>query len=744
MARTPRAAWTNIVVLVIGVSSAAKVSTSENGRSLLLSWTQVLDGSSGHDTPVTRVVNLLKDMGKTVQAEMDEDEGLYRKLKCWCTDNNWARSNSIEKSEATIGELQSKIDSLSGSTAALKESISELEAELAADKKSLAEATALRHKQLADFHNLEKDDIQAIENLKAALVILEKHQPPPESTVGGGPIFKSERDSWALVQVHSQGFPSKDVRSFDSFMRDSGLDETRSFQVTASQTPIKPKFLQQHDSSSTSLTATDQAFVDHALKFANALLQSHHSDAYYPAYNFRSGEIVGILRQLKEQIEGDLSEAQKHEQLRAAAFEELRAAKQQEIDSGYKMSEEKEDQLADQENALAEAKEDLGQEQASLAADQLFVKNLKETCAEADTNYQKRTSERLEEIKAITETISILQADVARDAMSGTFSLVQLSSGTSFEAHHRRQAARALRAAAKRAHDPQLAMLATSVELDAFTKVKKAIDGMIAMLKQQQSDELKKSDWCKAEFQSNDMATSRAETQQTDLEAKIAKLHADIKELETGIAADQAHIAETQLDLQKATETRKQENIDFQKVVADQTVTIAVLSKALDRLATYYDLVQTKGNSWIQRQTPEVPQMEYSKSAGAAGVMEMIEKLIYDARELRAGSKTSEIEAQRGYEQLIADSNDMIQSLQKQIVFKTRSKIAAQKDEQESQDDLSDVLKELDGLAKYKAELHTECDYLLQNFDLRQKERGEEVEALQQAKQILSGASLTD
>merc|ERR1712113_518089 len=401
------------------------------------------------------------------------------------------------------------------------------------------------------------------------------------------------------------------------------------------------------------------------------------------------------------------------------------------------------DQLADEANALAEAKEDLGQEQASLAADQLFVNNLKETCANADGNYQKRTSERLEEIKAITETISILQGDAARDAMSGTFSLVQLSSATNFMAQHRRQAARALRAAAGKAHDPQLAMLATSVELDAFTKVKKAIDGMVAMLRQQQSDELKKSDWCKAELQSNEMATSRAGTQQADLEAKIAKLESDIKELESGIAADQAQIAETQLDLQKATETRKQENIGFQKVVADQTVTVEVLSKALDRLATYYDLVQTKGRSWIQRQTPEVPQMEYSKSKGAVGVMEMIEKLIYDARELRAGSKTAETEAQRGYEQLIADSNEMIQSLQKQVVFKTQSKIAAHKDEQETQDDLNDVLKELDGLAKYNAELHTECDYLLRNFDLRQKERGEEIEALQQAKQILSGASLT-
>merc|ERR1719190_288956 len=117
-----------------------------------------------------------------------------------------------------------------------------------------------------------------------------------------------------------------------------------------------------------SLTVADKAVVDHALKSATTLVQSRHGDTYYPAYNFRSGEIVGVLKQLKEQLEGDLSEAQKNEQLRTAAFEELRAAKQREIDSGYKMSEEKEDQLADEENALAEAKEDLGQEQASLAA----------------------------------------------------------------------------------------------------------------------------------------------------------------------------------------------------------------------------------------------------------------------------------------------------------------------------------------------------------------------------------------
>merc|ERR1712151_1351060 len=137
--------------------------------------------------------------------------------------------------------------------------------------------------------------------------------------------------------------------------------------------------------------------------------------------------------------------------------------------------------------------------------------------------------------------------------MSGTFSFVQVSSMTGTrEAQQRRQAALALRRAAKLAQDPQLSVLATSVELDAFTRVKKAIDDMISMLRQQQEDEVKKTDWCKAELQRNEMSTSKMESHQADLEAAIAKLESDIQTLTAGIADAQSQISETQLNLQKA------------------------------------------------------------------------------------------------------------------------------------------------------------------------------------------------
>ncbi len=55
--------------------------------------------------------------------------------------------------------------------------------------------------------------------------------------------------------------------------------------------------------------------------------------------------------------------------------------------------------------------------------------------------------------------------------------------------------------------DPRLVLLATSVQLDAFVKVKKAIDDMVAELKMQQVDEGKKKDWCKENIDQNERET---------------------------------------------------------------------------------------------------------------------------------------------------------------------------------------------------------------------------------------------
>jgi len=433
-------------------------------------------------------------------------------------------------------------------------------------------------------------------------------------------------------------------------------------------------------------------------------------------------------------MQGDLAEAQKLEAKRAATFAELREAKTSEIESGEQMAETKEDEKAQADNDLAEAKEDLGQTEGALAEDEKFSANLGKTCKEADANFEARKASRLAEIQAVAETIEILTGDEAKDAMDTTFSFVQTSAEKN-QRQLRHQAAAVLR----RSKSPEMAFLATSVELDAFVKVKAAIDNMITTLKQQTADEVKKNDWCKDELQENEMTTMKTKDLKADLEAKVGSLESTIKTLSEEIEAAKLAISDLQVALQRASENRKQENRDFQTTVADQTATAEVLNKALDKLATFYDAAALLQK--LQKQTPPVAQMEYSKSKGAGGVMSMIEKLIFDTKDITTKSKKSENEAQAAYETLVADTNDSVGGLTKEVTSKTKAKATAKKDLSLTESDLGDAVRELEDLGKTNADLHAECDYVLKNFAIRQKSRLDEVEALQQAKQILGGAS---
>merc|ERR1719487_2448235 len=506
-------------------------------------------------------------------------------------------------------------------------------------------------------------------------------------------------------------------------------------QDSPAEVPVRPAF--------TATAAEDTAVVKRALKSAAAFMQAKHGGGYVPSYNAQSGEILGILKQLLDEMSGDLLEAQKEEQEKAAAFAELREAREAEIAAAEKQSEEKEDELAQTDMDNANAKEDLERFTAELSETQKFLLNLKKTCEEAAANFALRKTARLEEIKAVSEAIEILTEDEARDAMSGTYNFVQLSSRVHRIEGRRLRAAAVLRATASKTHNPELSALATTVELDAFTKVKKAIDDMIVMLKKRQGDEIKHRDWCNVELHETNMTAMKTEDLIADLEAKIEELGATIKRLGDEILAAKTSIADLQGNLQRASIDRQKANLDFQQTVADQRATQAVLAKALDRLATYYDKELFLQSKKVAKQTPPVPQMEYKPSAGATGVMSMIEKLIYEAKDLEADSVKSEAEAQAQYEATVTDTNGSVLALQEAITTKTKEMAQAKKDKAAAEEDHLDAIDELGRLTKYAADLHKSCDFVLKNFEVRQQGRAQEIEALQQAKQILSGADLS-
>jgi len=173
------------VLLVLALAAvAAEASNTHMGRgyvgvererSLLQTYNRDLANSKGV-TPVTRVVNLLKEMTNTLNKEMEEDEGLYKKLSCWCNENVYAKKLSSEANTQKIEELTATIEQLTARSGELKTRIAQLEADAASDKEALAEASGVRKQQLKDFQTMELDNIAALENLKAAITVLSKHQ----------------------------------------------------------------------------------------------------------------------------------------------------------------------------------------------------------------------------------------------------------------------------------------------------------------------------------------------------------------------------------------------------------------------------------------------------------------------------------------------------------------------------------------------------------------------------------------
>jgi len=292
----------------------------------------------------------------------------------------------------------------------------------------------------------------------------------------------------------------------------------------------------------------------------------------------------------------------------------------------------------------------------------------------------------------------------------------------------------------------QLSALAVSVGLDSFTQIKEAMDKMTADLKKEQEDEVKFKEYCTKSLNENEKETYETTEQKEDLEALIEKLSKLMKKLTEEIAEHNQEIADTEVAIKKASQVREGENAEFQTTVADQRATQEILNKALDRLKAFYK--KEKGGATggvpalLQKQEPPVKFNKFKNNAGASPVIGMIEQIIEESKALEAETVKGEADAQAGYEKFVADSNALIQKLSDTVAAKTKAKAKADEDREQAKSDLDSTVEELESLVMTGTDLHNECDWVLRNFAARQKARLDEIEAIGQAKAILSGEGM--
>jgi len=304
--------------------------------------------------------------------------------------------------------------------------------------------------------------------------------------------------------------------------------------------------------------------------------------------------------------------------------------------------------------------------------------------------------------------------------------------------------ARLLEKAAITTRDPKLALLATRVRLDSFKGVTDSVQKMIDDLAKAKEDEIKLKDFCIEEMNDNDHVTQLKDKDKAFLKSKSDDLANTIQTLEGDIEGLNAEVAEMQLQMKKAGDDRAAENKEFQQTVSDQQATQAILTKALDVLKGFYGAaLMQKGKKQPFAGGPAPPPgfKTYENSSGSQGVMGMIQGIVNDAKAMEFEAKRGEESAQKAYEDYVADTNAAIDAANTEITNLTESKGKAEGDKSETDVSLDSVMADLQHLSNVSADLHSQCDFMLKNFDVRQSQRDDEMEALKAAIQMLHGAS---
>jgi len=360
-----------------------------------------------------------------------------------------------------------------------------------------------------------------------------------------------------------------------------------------------------------------------------------------------------------------------------------------------------------------------------------------------------------QELVALAETLRILSEDDARELFSKTVSFVQVDQSrtslierAAMQDREVDQAMQKIATVAKKHKNWALVSFSVRMRLDAFTKVKAAIDKMLAELSAQQKQDYDKRELCKSNIDSTEDDIKVGEQTKEDLAGKHKRIVNMLAALSRDIDNLKAEEQQMEVSLKEAGELRKEQNRVYQSAVMDQRATSNILNKALARLKQFYatKFVQVQKAQAAVRQPgraiappPERPG-DYAKSGGASGVVQVLMKIIKNSEVAEQQFTQDEQRSQVLYAEFVKTTTTAIQADRAAISEKTIRTEELMSERGDTQDLQLANQAELDKLTELLAAHHLECDYLLKYFDMRQQARSEEMDALTDAKAVLSGS----
>jgi DNA repair exonuclease SbcCD ATPase subunit len=664
---------------------------------------------AGKDHPIVKVIGLLKSLKAKSIAEGKEEAVAFGKFEYWCSTSIDTLKDAIADETETIEELTDKIAGLTKEKETLEEEILSLEGQISDLEASAKKAKDDRADEERLYTEANKDlgsTIKAVDECIKALNSAE-----------------SKTESMMLAQ--------RRMKSMLSFI---------SLKVTKNQREVLEAF------------AAEKPRPDQ--------LAAGDLDAHVDKYDFKSENIIELLKQLKLKFEDDKLAGTKAETNAQNSYDLAKAARDNQLKAANKSKKKKDTKLGETKKAIADADKKLKATESDKEDDSKTLADTEDACRIKKDEWETRSKTRSLEIEAMDQAMKILSKSTGvRTEAPGN--PVPPPSPVSFlqvklrENDPKMKAVALLKEAAKDSHSRALERLATEVAAHLngpFDQVNNMIEKMIFRLMDEQKQEDEHKLWCDQEIEKTNTMKDDKEEKIKDLQAEIKVENGAVGTLTDEIADANTMISDIDAFVKEATEIRntgKKENALAIKDAADAQTS---LTNAISVLTAFYkESGEIKKEPWefIQRPVnlPKNPSTWDASYTGVqdpdkkdTGIISILEGVQSDFAAMEAETKSQEAQDKKEYEEEM-QANDIEKAGRTQeVTMKTQEKARRNDKIASLTSQKKDTEGELEKTDQYLEDLKPACVNGDSSYDDRKAARTTEINALKKAQVILLDA----
>jgi len=485
----------------------------------------------------------------------------------------------------------------------------------------------------------------------------------------------------------------------------------------------------------------------------------------------KTDQICGCFKQIDKDLKDDIRTTEKEQHKHKERYDELIKTKARECESLTKTIEKKMATKGDLAVKKTELKAALKTTKKSRNRGKSGKSKLRDSCSTKTAEWEERSKIRQEELVTLTETLKVLGSDDALYCISKASTRMALEQNAvdflqlPSDDYHALADTNLLRKRAlselQRAHEDfgdhvdELNLITTALEGQAggFNEVIGMIDALIKNLNQEQQEERTKRNSCVADI---DRAEDKAKEIKATLQEASGKLDMLKEEVQTGkkeISSLDVKIQTLETRTEDVTVQRQHEHASSVQTLTQETSAINLLKYAESRLLKFYNhkdyqaggalTCPSFAQQWDYSASDGRPTTfgkTYVKKSESLTVTNLIHSLVVEFEKEISVVQLEERKSQASYEETVHINRERSHEYEVMVAQKTEQTVARTADVVRAQELESTIKTELVNAQEFEKSLVTECDWLVQNYDLRRQGRRNEIDSLTKAKSVLKGS----